>query len=67
MGKEERTVVSGCVGRLSDDTGSERLDASGWSQKPVTITVPSSRHGNRIHNINERLRGSIAKSTTSAK
>lgn len=66
MTKTEVRTTSGSILGLSENTGAEKVDATSWSSRSVTVKVSSSSRGDRVATINERLRGSSPRSVSTA-
>lgn len=67
MTKTEVRATSGTMRGLSENTGSQKTEASSWSARSVTVTVSSTSRSERISALNDRLRGGGSRSVSSSK
>lgn len=67
MTQKEVTATSGQMSGLSANTRSEKIEATGWSSRHISITVSGASRSDRIVSINDRLRGSSGKLVSTSK
>ncbi len=67
MTKTEIKIKSGQISSLNENTGSKRVESLTWSARSVSVTVSNSSRSERVATINERLRGSGARSVSTSK
>lgn len=66
MAEKEVSATSGRFSGPAVSTGAQKVEASTWTSRSVSITVSASRRGERLVTLNDRLRGSSSRSTVSS-
>jgi len=57
---------SGSIGNLSEITAAQKIEATMWSARSITVKVSRSSRSERIASINERLRGGTSRNVSTA-
>jgi len=66
MADKEVSATSGRFSGPTANTGAQKVEASTWTSRSVSITVSASNRGERLVSLNDRLRGSSSRSTTTS-
>lgn len=66
MTKTEIRTTSGSIEGLSANTRSQKVEATSWSSRSVTVKVSSSPRSERVASINRRLHGGTSRNVSTS-